>query len=86
MYPGDGALNLPELTQMEEMFIPPVHALVQLWQIHGGQTKYKGHTCNFPQENAIFHARVPLIPEECDIIVLHRIGTESNKDVVYQDF
>jgi hypothetical protein len=48
MYPGDGASHLPELTQMEEMLISPVHALVQLWQIRGGQTKYTGHTCNFP--------------------------------------
>ena len=36
MYPGDGASHLPELTQMEEMLISPVHALVQLWQIRGG--------------------------------------------------
>ena len=53
MYPGDGAFGLPELTQMEEMLISPVHALVQLWQIRGGQTKYTGHTCNFPRENTI---------------------------------
>jgi hypothetical protein len=33
MYPGDGASHLPELTQMEEMLISPVHALIQLWQI-----------------------------------------------------
>jgi hypothetical protein len=32
MYPGD-VPNLPQLTQMEEMLISPVHALVQLWQI-----------------------------------------------------
>ena len=56
MYPGNGASHLPELTQMEEMLISPVHALVQLWQIRGGQTKYTGHTCNFPRENAVFHA------------------------------
>ena len=48
MYPGDGASHFPELTQMEQMLISPVHALVQLWQIRGGQTKYTGHTCNFP--------------------------------------
>jgi hypothetical protein len=29
MYPGDGASHLPELTQMEEMLISPVNALVQ---------------------------------------------------------
>jgi len=87
MYPGDGASHLPELTQMEEMLISPVHALVQLWQIHNGQTKYTGHTCNFPRENAIFHAKVPLLPEECDIIIMCRTGVEVGTDaVIYQDF
>ncbi|KAF8193692.1 hypothetical protein BJ912DRAFT_824272, partial [Pholiota molesta] len=27
--------NLPALTQMEEMLIAPVHALIQLWQVRG---------------------------------------------------
>src|SRR6202453_5279145 len=87
MYPGNRASHLPELTQMEEMLISPVHALVQLWQIHGGQTKYTGHTCNFPHENVIFHAKVPLLPEECDIIIMHHTGVEPVTDeVIYQDF
>jgi hypothetical protein len=87
MYPGDGASHLPELTQMEEMLISPVHALVQLWQIRGGQTKYTGHTCNFPRETAVFHAKVPLLPEECDIIIMHHTGVEAGTDeAIYQDF
>jgi hypothetical protein len=74
MYPGPGPpVHLPVLTQMEEMLISPVHALVQLWQIRGGQTKYTGHTCNFPCENAIFHARVPLLPEECDVMIMREL-------------
>src|SRR5262245_2898326 len=32
MYPGLSP-DLPTLTQMEEMLIAPVHALVQLWQV-----------------------------------------------------
>ena len=87
MYPGNGASHLPELSQMEEMLISPVHALVQLWQIRGGQTKYTGHTCNFPRENAVFHAKVPLLPEECDIIIMRRTGVEVGTDAaIYQDF
>ncbi|THU87921.1 hypothetical protein K435DRAFT_866806 [Dendrothele bispora CBS 962.96] len=31
MYPGNDP-DLPELTQMEEMLISPVHALIQVWQ------------------------------------------------------
>jgi ATP-dependent DNA helicase PIF1 len=87
MYPGDRASHLPELTQMEEMLISPVHALVQLWQIRGGQTKYTGHTCNFPRETAVFHNKVPLLPEECDIIIMRRTGVEAGtNETIYQDF
>ena len=87
MYPGVGISHLPELTQMEEMLVSPVDALVQLWHICGGQTKYTGHTCNFPGENAVFHAKVPLLPEECDIIIMHRTAVEVGTDeAIYQDF
>ena len=41
MHPGDGASHLPELTQMEEMLIFSVHALVQLWQIHTNMSVFK---------------------------------------------
>jgi hypothetical protein len=87
MYPGPGANHLPELTQMEEMLISPVHALIQLWQIRGGQYKYTGHTCNFPRDNIVFHSTVPLLSEECDIIIMRRTGdnTGSNEEV-HQDF
>ncbi|KAJ7239238.1 hypothetical protein C8J57DRAFT_1086498, partial [Mycena rebaudengoi] len=39
IFPGL-APNLPLLTQMEEMLLSPIHALVALYQIHGEQTKY----------------------------------------------
>ena len=47
------------------MLISPVHALVQVWQVRGG------HTCNFPCENTVFHAKVPLFPEQLDVIIMH---------------
>jgi len=87
MYPGPGANHLPELTQMEEMLISPVHALIQLWQIRGGQYKYTGHTCNFPRDNVVFHSTVPLLPEECDIIIMRRAGDNTgSNEAVHQDF
>ena len=87
MYPGPGANHLPELTQMEEMLISPVHALIQLWQIRGGQYKYTGHTCNFPRDNMVFHNTVPLLPEECDIIIMRRAGDNAgSNEAVHQDF
>lgn len=87
MYPGVVFAHLPELTQMEEIIISPVHALVQLWQVRGGQTKYTGHTCNFPRENAVFYTKVPLLPEECDFIIMcHTTANAEDNDRVFQDF
>ncbi len=87
MHPGDISPDLPALTQMEEMLIAPVHALVQLWQVHGGQYKYTGHTCKFSRENAILHAKVPLLPEDCDIIIMRCAGLdEITSEAIYQDF
>jgi hypothetical protein len=72
---------------MEEMLISPVHALVQLWQIRGGQTKYTGHICNFPRNTAKFISKLPLLPEECDIIVMRRTGVDAHTNAeTYQDF
>ena len=87
MYPGPGASHLPELTQMEELLISPVHALIQLWQIRGGQYKYTGHTCNFPRDNIVFHRTIPLLPEECDIIIMRRTGEDPlRNETIHQDF
>src|SRR6202050_3792182 len=36
---------------------------------------------------AIFHAKVPLLPEECDIMIMHCTGVEAGTDeAIYQDF
>ncbi len=88
MYPGpDPPAHLPQLTQIEEMLIAPVHALLQVWQVRGGQTKYTGHTCNFPRENAVFHTKVPLLPEQCDVIIMRRAGLDmQNEEQIFQDF
>ncbi|KAJ7040144.1 hypothetical protein C8F04DRAFT_948875, partial [Mycena alexandri] len=69
------------------MIISPVHALVSLYQIRGGQFKYSGHCCNFVRDTAVFHNKVPLLPEECDIIIMRRTGQDAvtNEDV-HQDF
>ncbi|KZS87110.1 hypothetical protein SISNIDRAFT_388695, partial [Sistotremastrum niveocremeum HHB9708] len=70
MYPGPDVLELPELTQMEEMMIARVHTILQVWQVNGGQFKYSGHCCNFPRDTDTFHTKLPLLPSECDVIVL----------------
>lgn len=79
------APNLPVLTEMEEILISPVHAMTQVWQIHGGQYAYRGHVCNFPRDTAVFHNRVPLLPEECEVIVFRRT-TATGDEVVNENF
>ena len=35
----------------------------------------------------MFHANVPLLPEECEIIIMRHTGVEAgNDDAIYQDF
>ncbi|KAH8113610.1 hypothetical protein DFH11DRAFT_1510041, partial [Phellopilus nigrolimitatus] len=55
----------------------PVHALVQVWKIRGGQYKYAGHCVNFARDVETLHQRVPLLPEDCDIIILRRSGMDD---------
>lgn len=88
MDPGPDVQNLPELTQMEEMLISSVHALTQLWQVNSGQYKYTGHVCNFPRKTAIFHKKVPLLPEKCKIIIMqHRGMSEAEANtMIFEDF
>jgi glutamine synthetase type III len=69
MDPGSVPPELPTLTQMEEILISPVHALTQVWQIHSGQYAYCGHICNFLRDSAILHEQVPLLPEECEVVI-----------------
>ncbi|KAJ7736399.1 hypothetical protein B0H14DRAFT_2408352 [Mycena olivaceomarginata] len=85
--PVPGSNILPPLTQIEEIMISPVHALVSLYQVRGGQMKYSGHCCNFVRETAVIHNKVPLLPEECDVIIMQRTGVDpvTNEDV-HQDF
>lgn len=87
MAPGLVPEHLPKLTQMEEMLIAPLHTLVQLWQVRGGQYKYTGHICNFPRETAVFHTTLPLLPEECDIIIMRCKGSDDAVNhSMFQDF
>lgn len=87
MFPGLPPPDLPKLSQMEEMLISPVHALVQLWQVRGGHFKYTGHICNFPRETSVLHHKLPLLPEHYDIIIMRHAGVEQQTDLaVYEDF
>lgn len=57
---------------MEEILIAPIHVMMSVMSIRGGQTKYSGHICNFPRHNINFYKVLPRLPEECDFFVLRR--------------
>ena len=88
MDPSDNTPSyLPKLTQMEEILISPVHAMVQLWQVRGGHTKYTGHTRNFFRDTTMFHNKVPLLPSEVDVLVMQRRGLDPQTNhTLFQDF
>ena len=86
MDPGLIPEHLPELTQMEEMLIAPVHVLMQIWQVRGGQYKYTGHICNFLKDNAQFYNRVPVLPENVEIILMKRGDVDIANESKYRDF
>ncbi|THU91614.1 hypothetical protein K435DRAFT_636221, partial [Dendrothele bispora CBS 962.96] len=61
--------------------------LVQVWQVQGGQYKYTSHISNFPRETAVFHAKVPILPEQVDVIIMHRKGQASTLNLALtEDF
>jgi hypothetical protein len=70
---------------MEEMLISPIHALLQVWQVRGGQTKYAGHCCNFPRDVAILHNRLPLLPRDTDVVILRHKAMADDLPV-FEDF
>ena len=51
MFSGIPPPDLPELSQIEEMLISPVHALIQLWQVRGGHSSTLGIHVTFQQHS-----------------------------------
>jgi hypothetical protein len=59
----------------------------QVWQVRGGQHKYRGHCCNFVRENENIQRHLPLLPSECEIVILRRRGAINPEDTaMFEDF
>jgi hypothetical protein len=69
MDPGPMPLGLEQLTQIEEMLIARVHCFSEVRQVRGVQYKYKGHIVNFLTNTAKVYNRLPLLPEDVDVII-----------------
>jgi len=52
--------------------------MMQAWLVKGGQSKYTGHCCSFPNENEKIVERVPTLPEDLDIMIVHAKNTTNN--------
>lgn len=45
--------------------------MMQAWLVKGGQSKYSGHCCNFINDITKIVQRVPTLPEDLDIAIVH---------------
>lgn len=78
MDPGPISDELESLTQIEGMLIARVHCFVEVRQVRGVQYKYKGHVVNFLTNTPKVYNRLPLLPEDLDVIVIR--PSNWNKD------
>src|SRR6266496_6867031 len=78
----ENGLPIPEaLSQVQQVLLMPVHVMIQAYSVKGGQYKYSGHCCNFTHDIANIVTKVPQLPEDIDIIIIH---SKSDDDVAEQ--
>jgi hypothetical protein len=70
MDPGPMPPQLPSLTRTEEMLIARVHVFMEVRQYRGVQYKYRGHVCHFAVNSGRVFSRLPVLPQDLDILIL----------------
>jgi hypothetical protein len=61
--------------------------LSKVWQVRGGQYAYTGHVCNFARDTSNFFNRLPVLPEDCEIIILRRTSSgDAVDELPFEDF
>ena len=75
--PGSIPDDLPKLTQVEEMLIARVHVFVEIRQVRGQQYKYSGHVCNFLRDIGKVYTRLPLLPENLEMVIIRPANTAT---------
>lgn len=76
--PGPMPPSLPTLTPIEEMLLARVHCFMEVRQHRGMQYKYRGHICNFAVNTGKVFNRLPLVPQDLDIIILKPPQSEGD--------
>jgi hypothetical protein len=85
--PGEVPPELPTLTYIEEMLIARVHIFMEVRQHRGVQYKYKGHICHFVSNVGKVYSRLPLLPQDLDILILKPPSSEAdNQESVQRQF
>ncbi len=51
--------------------------MMQAWLVKGGQSKYTGHCCSFMKDVRNIVEKVPTLPEDLDIAVVHAKTTDN---------
>ena len=69
MDPGDMP-DLPELTDIEQMLIAPVHISIHMHHIKGAQYRYKGHVMTFLRDIPDVVTTLPRLPQHCNLILI----------------
>jgi hypothetical protein len=81
MIQGDIPPALKGLTDIEEMIISLVLPIMQVRYTKGGQLSYQEHVCNFVQDISNIAEHLPCLPEECEVILIRKEGTELGNHV-----
>jgi hypothetical protein len=77
MDPGTVPEQLRGLTQVEEMLISRVCAIMRVYRKHGGQRGYKGHVLNLPQDIQSFLNRFPSRVADLPVLIVRIHGAED---------
>jgi hypothetical protein len=78
MDPGSVPRHLQPLTQVEEQLIARVHVHVEVRQVRGQQFKYTGHVINFLRDVGKVYKKLPLLPQDLEIVLLRPANSSAN--------
>lgn len=70
MDPGPVPDSLPELTDIEQMLIAPVHISMHMAHVMGAQYSYKGHVMTFLRDIPDVVSVLPRLPQHCHIVMI----------------
>jgi ATP-dependent DNA helicase PIF1 len=70
MDPGPQLDNLPELTDMEQMMISPIHISMHMVHMKGAQYRYKGHVMTFLRDVPDVVTVLPRLPQHCNVVLI----------------